>query len=129
MRKAQLLFALLLFSQMGFAQNCPPSTDASIHVVQSGETLYRIAKKNKISVAELTALNGMKPTDVLSVCKQLVIKKSDSLQSKGNDDYVKNDYSKNYGQYVKQEGKYHKVQPGESIANLARLYGYTTERF
>lgn len=128
MRKVQILFAFLLFTTFTFAQNCPPATNTNTHVVQKGETLYRIAVKYGLSVGELTAMNGMKSTDVLNVCKHLIVTRQNEFQAKGGN-YVKNDFSKSYSQYVKQEGKYHYVQPGETLANIARLYGYTTEKF
>lgn len=128
MRKAQILCAILLCATFTFAQNCPPAKDSNTHVVQKGETFYRIAVKYGLSVADLTAMNGMTTNDVLTVCKHLIVNKTDNLQAKGGN-YVKNDYTKNYRQYVKQEGKYHYVQPGETLTNIARLYGYTTEKF
>lgn len=127
MRKAQIFFAFLLCANFSFAQNCPPAINANTHVVQKGETLYRIAVKYGLSVADLTAMNGMKSTDMLTVCKHLTVTKSNEFQAKGGS-YVENNYSKSYGQYVKQQGRYHYVQPGETLANIARLYGYTTEK-
>ena len=93
MRKAQILCAFLLCANVIFAQNCPPSTNANIHIVQPGETLYRIAAKYGLSVSDLTAMNDMTAADVLSICKQLTIKKADDLQPKGGN-YIKNDFSK-----------------------------------
>lgn len=130
MRKAQILLAFLLCANFCFAQKCPPSTDANVHVVQSGETLYRIAVKYGLSVSDLTAMNGLTNKNVLKVCQKLKIKQANEFQAKGgNSNYVENNYSKSYDQYVKQQGRYHYVQPGETLANIARLYGYTTEKF
>mgnify|MGYP000527351111 CR=1 FL=1 len=128
MRKVQIFFAFLLCANFSLAQNCPPATDANTHVVQKGETLYRIAVNYGLSVSELTAMNNMRPTDMLTVCKHLIVTKPNEFQAKGGS-YVENNYSKNYNQYVKQQGRYHYVQPGETLANIARLYGYTTEKF
>ena len=130
MRQVQIILVFLLCANFSFAQNCPPSSDASVHVVQKGETLYRIAVKYGLSVSDLTAMNGLTNKNVLKVCQTLKIKETNQLQSRGiNSSYVENNYSKSYNQYAKQQGRYHYVQPGETLANIARLYGYTTEKF
>jgi len=128
MRKATLLFTFIFCAQLILAQNCPPSSNPYVHIVQKGETFYRIAKKHGLSVTDLTAMNGMTVNDILAICQKLNIKRKGELQSKGAE-VVKNDFNKSLGQYVKQEGKYHYVQSGETIDNIAKLYGYTTERF
>lgn len=45
---------------------------AAIHVVQRGDTLYKIARANGLTVAQLKALNGL-TTDNISVGQQLAI--------------------------------------------------------
>ncbi|EVT82448.1 lysM domain protein, partial [Vibrio parahaemolyticus V-223/04] len=48
------------------------------HVVQSGESLWSIARDNKLSHKSLAKWNGMGPKDTLRVGQKLVIwKKSD----------------------------------------------------
>ncbi|MFT4762831.1 MAG: LysM repeat protein, partial [Saprospiraceae bacterium] len=82
MRKAQIFFAFFLCANLSFAQNCPPATDANVHVVQSGETLYRIAVKYGLSVSDLTAMNGLTNKNVLNVCQKLSIKQANDFQAK-----------------------------------------------
>ena len=127
MRICQIIAILLVSSTNMFAQKCPPSKDPNLHIVQSGETFYSISRKYKLSVNELTRLNGMKTTDILYVCKKLVVKRKGT--TKPSQPKTDGNPPKNYNNYTKQQGKYHYVQPGETLANIARLYGYTTERF
>ena len=56
----------------------------SDYVVQKGETLYRIAKNNNISVAELMALNNLDSNDVLKAGQVLKIKAEPNVQEKEN---------------------------------------------
>ena len=56
----------------------------SDYVVQKGETLYRIAKNNNISVAELMALNNLDSNDVLKAGQVLKIKAEPNVHEKGN---------------------------------------------
>ncbi len=53
----------------------PPAmtgTPSSVHVVEAGETLYRIARQNSITVQQLRDWNNLK-NDVIEVGQQLVI--------------------------------------------------------
>ncbi|MCV6039435.1 LysM peptidoglycan-binding domain-containing protein, partial [Escherichia coli] len=43
------------------------------HVVQSGESLWSIARNNKVSYKSLAKWNGMSPKDPLRVGQKLVI--------------------------------------------------------
>ncbi|MFT4760052.1 MAG: LysM repeat protein, partial [Saprospiraceae bacterium] len=88
------------------------------------------AVKYGLSVSDLTAMNGLTNKNVLNVCQKLSIKQANDFQAKSvNNSYIENNYSKSYNQYVKQQGRNHYVQPGETLVNIARLYGYTTEKF
>ena len=72
MRK--LIFSIGFFvflTSLLFAQNCPPSNQAGVHIVQKGETLYRISKLYNTTVDNLLAINGRSINQVLSVCTPL----------------------------------------------------------
>ena len=71
MRKILFSLSLLAFTTTLFAQNCPPSSQAGIHIVQKGETLYRISKMYGTSVQNLLNINGRSLNQVLSVCTPL----------------------------------------------------------
>lgn len=71
MRKILFSLSLLAFTTTLFAQNCPPSSQAGVHIVQKGETLYRISKMYGTSVQNLLNINGRSLNQVLSVCTPL----------------------------------------------------------
>ncbi len=71
MRKILFSLSFLAFTTTLFAQNCPPSSQAGIHIVQKGETLYRISKMYGTSVQNLLNINGRSLNQVLSVCTPL----------------------------------------------------------
>ncbi len=50
-------------------------TSSTIHIVKQGETLFSLAKRYNLTVAELRALNNMSPTDVLQYNQKLVVSK------------------------------------------------------
>jgi murein DD-endopeptidase MepM/ murein hydrolase activator NlpD len=85
-----------------FAQE---SEDVSIHVVQRGETLYRIAQEYGLSVAEIVTFNGIAdPTNIL-VGQRLLIPLNAAV--------------------INYEITAHVVQPGETLRRIADLYGQT----
>jgi len=71
MRKILFSLSLLAFTTTLFAQNCPPSSQAGVHIVQKGETLYRISKLYGTTVQNLLDINGRSLNQVLSVCTPL----------------------------------------------------------
>ncbi len=56
------------FDYMKFVDN------SQYHVVKSGDTLYGIARKYKVSVKQICDLNGIKETSILSVGKRLKLR-------------------------------------------------------
>jgi uncharacterized protein YkwD len=140
------LFLLFITAANGIAQ-CPPSSQPGIHVVQSDENLFRIARLYGMSLKRLLALNNMKETDVLPACKKLKID-AGKIQPSGlkatataGDITSKPEEKPKGGEaqsapqatpsssIKKQSGNRHVVQPGETVAALAQLYGYTESRF
>jgi membrane-bound lytic murein transglycosylase D len=53
--------------------NRPRSGQRTIHEVQSGESLWDIARNYRVTVKELASWNGMAPKDVLRVGRELVV--------------------------------------------------------
>lgn len=155
MKKLLLAFTLLIsgayFAQ---AQNCPQTNSPGIHIVQKGQTVYRISKMYGVTVDQLASWNNRGAWDLLPICTPLRVSPpsySTTTQSSStttytppppastttttsSTTYVENTkgtgrYSKPFAQYKKQEKGVHYVEDGENIANIARLYGYTLERF
>lgn len=81
MRKILFSLSLLAFTTTLFAQNCPPSSQAGVHIVQKGETLYRISKMYGTTVQNLLNINGRSLNQVLSVCTPLRVYGSSTTAS------------------------------------------------
>lgn len=73
---------------------------ASVHVVRKGETLGAIASRYGASVAAITAANGLSKTGLIVPGQRLKIPSGDAP-------------------------KRHVVQPGETLTEIARIYGTT----
>lgn len=71
-----------------------------IHVVRSGDSLYRLSRAYGVTVNELAEANGLDPAETLVVGQALVIPIT---------------------------GAYYWVQPGDSLFRIARRFGTTAE--
>lgn len=157
-----LVLATVIGGTSSLTAQCNTSNRQGVHVVQRGETLYRISKRYNISVNDLRARNGMQSNSIF-VCQELNVGSSQpsnynsgsnynsasnynsgsnynsntsyngsnydsSTTEKGGGDSSYNPY-KPYSSYQKQAGGKHVMMKGETLANIARLYGYTEEHF
>ncbi|NWF68757.1 MAG: LysM peptidoglycan-binding domain-containing protein [Chloroflexi bacterium] len=94
------------------AQEATPVPGASqnnltIHVVQRGETLFRIALRYGTTVAELAALNGITDPGSIFVGQRLLVPGSAASAPAAPQTHV--------------------VQPGETLRSIAELYGTNVE--
>lgn len=133
-------FALAIFLffasiYVGNAQ-CPPASSQFIHVVQKGESLYRISKKYYMTVDEIAALNRINTKDPISICQELIISNAyfsengSALQTTSTSTSNNGSNAGNAGTTVRPQGsEEHIVRSGETIAGIAYAYGYTEERF
>lgn len=134
-----LLFPLFL---LDLPAQCPNSSRPGVHVVQTGENLYRIAKRYKVSTQDLAQWNNISASITLFACQELSLtynnthsnalptyNSTDEFTERGNRNNTSN--SNNYTEttFVKQTGNKHIIREGETINGLANLYGYTEERF
>lgn len=111
---------------------------ATTHKVQKGETLYSISKKYNVSVSQLRDWNNMGSSNIIHTGNNLYVSApgtatSSSTSSTGT--YSPNisfpaPYE-NTGTLTTKTGevKYHSVKSGETVASIARLYGYTESKF
>ncbi len=60
------------------------SSADSVYVVEKGDTLYGIARKNGITVAELMSINNLNSSDVIKVGQKLKIKAVTTISSSTN---------------------------------------------
>ena len=147
MRKLLFSIAIAFLYGATLSAQCPTSNRTGIHVVQYGQTLFRISKLYNVTIDDLREWNGMQFNELLSVCQELrIVPSASSTVSSTSTTAVptRQDVfvtrtpttvqtatvvNKPYSNYRKQTGGRHVVQQGETVANLAKLYGYSEARF
>ncbi len=112
------------------ADPCAPSTVPGIHIVRKGETIYAISRQYGVSVADIMAWNQLSGT-VIGVCSPLYVRnpaatvRMDTIVpvsvAKGTEAGVE--------EYWLDAPPVYTVKPGETVAALARRFGYTEARF
>jgi LysM repeat protein len=136
-----LAFFALLFAIPTNAQ-CPSNSRGNIHVVQSGQTLFSIAKMYGTNVTELTRLNSLTDNTLISVCSELRIPALEftarSTQPQQNRRPVPTAYeatsvapqtnTSSFASRLASSRGTHIVAQGESLQSIAGYYGYTPER-
>ncbi len=101
-----LLAGLLLLPAIVMAQDpTPTATNVTIHVVQRGENLFRIAMQYGTTVDNLTSLNGLQLADSIAVGQRLLVPATAGAALP----------------------LLHIVQPGETLASIAALYGLSAD--
>ncbi|HEX6637263.1 MAG TPA: LysM peptidoglycan-binding domain-containing protein [Steroidobacteraceae bacterium] len=83
----------------------------AVHVVRSGDSLWRIAKRNRMDVATLARLNGMQPSDTLCTGQKLV------LNSRGASGSHRSSASGSARQVS------YKVRRGDTLSRIAKVFG------
>ncbi len=101
-----LLAGMLWLPASVFAQDVTPTTPpgVTIHVVQRGETLYRIALDYGSSVDQLARLNNLSDPSSIAVGQRLLVPAPGSTP-------------------MPAQSIMHVVQPGETLESIAQLYG------
>ncbi len=114
---------------------CAPSNDPSFHVVQKGETLYALSRKYNIPVNQLQAWNNLSDGNVISLCQKLWVRQPASGTATTSTTAT-NESTEKQGEVNNSDAGYwtrptaeHQVKSGETVAGLARMYGFTEERF
>ena len=89
----------------------------AVHVVRSGDSLWRIAKRHRMDVATLARMNGMGPGDTLRAGQKLVLntRAAPSRNSGG---------SKSVSSGSSREVSY-KVRSGDTLSRIAQVFGVT----
>lgn len=158
MKRYLLLILLFAFCMPNINAQCPESKETGVHVVQKGETLYRIADTYDVTVSRLLKWNKLEYGTPLSLCQELYVdafavpaggatesskgankpKSNSTIDRILDKDSSKDERVEEYDDTPKerlepkskrQSGNRHIVQPGETMAMLADLYGYTEKRF
>ena len=82
----------------------------TVHVVRSGDSLWRIAKRHRMDVATLARLNGMAPGDTLRAGQKLVLNKRGGGSSRS--------VSSGSARQVS-----YKVRSGDTLSRIAQVFG------
>lgn len=97
------IFLLIWVSMLGvFAQESAPNNDFTIHVVQRGENLFRIALNYGVDLNTLAAVNGVNNPANIQVGQRLLVPRA------GN---------------TTDAARTHIIQAGETLEGIASLYG------
>lgn len=94
---------------------CTMTSDSKYHVVQTGETLYKIASYYNISVADLKQLNNIKD-NTIQKCQRLVYNNTGSGQPHTSYAVTASYENSASGQSI------HTVQKGETLYRIAKTY-------
>ncbi|CAL2105423.1 LysM repeat protein [Tenacibaculum sp. 190524A02b] len=86
-----------------------------IHKVDKGETLSKIARKYNLNLAKLYRLNSLTDFDALEVGQEIVVGYRD-------DNDVMNE------QFTKTDHKFHTVNKGDTLFNIAYRYKLTVKK-
>jgi membrane-bound lytic murein transglycosylase D len=85
----------------------------AVHVVRSGDSLWRIAKRHRMDVATLARLNGMGANDTLRAGQKLVLNRGSSgASSGGRSPGASGGAAKSY-----------KVRSGDTLSRIAKSFG------
>lgn len=102
----------LNMSVHGQDETAPGDPNVTIHVVQRGETLFRIAMRYELTTDEIARANGLTDPSNIQVGQRLII----PIATAGV-------FVEEVAPVVEQ----HIVRPGESLVSIANLYELTTE--
>jgi len=84
----------------------------AVHVVRSGDSLWRIAKRNRMDVATLARMNGMAPSDTLRAGQRLVLNTRAAPSGKPSSSGGAGPVS-------------YKVRSGDTLSRIANVFGVT----
>jgi LysM repeat protein len=133
MRNLLILISFLVISGAhAMTPPCDEPAESGFHVVQQGETLFRIAQQYRVSVSELQRWNELS-TDLIQPCQKIRVAPSAEVAltpvSPTPDNITQARGPQSTTPAWKTTNGQHIVQAGETIAGLAAMYGYTESRF
>jgi LysM repeat protein len=95
---------------------------AGIHTVKQGETLYSIARINRVTVEDLMEWNGLN-SNTIKVDQKLYLTKPSELSNEDTD----NSKTEKTVNPVKKQSVYHAVKKGETLYQIAKKHGTTVD--
>lgn len=118
MRRLTLVFCLII---LVFSMSAIYAQDQVVHVVQSGENLFRISLRYSVSMDAIAQANGLTNRNLIYVGQQLVIPGASGGTTDTTDD---DSDSGDTGDTTTTTGSY-TVVSGDTLAAIARRYGTT----
>ena len=100
---------------------CADYSRNGYHIVQPNETLYGIARLYGRKVENIKHWNSL-TSNLITPCMKLYVRPKSSINTPGPGTDTKEEV-------LASKGEIHIVQPNETLYQLAKQYGYTTERF
>jgi len=97
-----------------------PGSQKIVHRVVSGDTIWELAKKHKVSMRKIAKWNGMAPKDVLKPGKDLLIWSRANLSKTLNEAESSYPTLTNNRQMIKRIG--YRVKNGDSLARIASKF-------
>ena len=97
-----------------------PPDNSCIHIVQNGDTLYRIAQTYNTTVTTLVTMNNIPNSDVISVGQQIYVPNCGTQLIENQDDQTIAS-----ALAVGVEEIIHVIQEGEGLFDIALRYGVT----
>jgi len=107
-------------TRIGRASRAEPG---AVVKVRKGDTLSRLAKRHGVRVSQLAIANGMKPGSKLKAGARLVLPAA-SKASRG----TKSSVSSGPARDQRKRTTRYKVHEGDTLSQVARVYGVTVER-
>ncbi len=107
---------------------CPETQTEGTYLVKAGETLYSISRNFGISFSQLKNWNNLPDNILLKPCMKLYVVSPSSIGKSVPSAYSEVVTKEPQAAWTSSNGV-HLVQVGETIALLAKKYGYSEERF
>jgi murein DD-endopeptidase MepM/ murein hydrolase activator NlpD len=119
------LFAALLLNAFPVASAAAQDASATVYVVQAGDTLFSIARRYGVSLADLASANGLLNPNLIYVGQRLKIPGSTAPASSSTPQPATATPSKTSNPPV--TNRLHLVQSGETLFRIATQYGTTVQ--
>ncbi|SER26330.1 LysM domain-containing protein [Neolewinella agarilytica] len=120
------LTVLLSFGGPDLQAQCPPFQKEGIHVFQADDRLEDLAERYGISQEKILQWNKLQKGQKIPDCKRLIVSSEWVVDNTQEEDSPasKEEVADKEGF---QQGVFHKVMPGESLLNIADIYGLSLE--
>jgi len=108
-------------------RNAESMTEDIVHVVETGETLWNIAKRYNTTVEKIAKDNGLEDADTIGLSQKLIIK---PLRHHEYVDTVDGTSAgeRNTESTIKDRHTVYKVKTGDTLWNIAKRFNTTVEK-